>query len=419
MAGQFGGARSVLGPKHLIWCLMAFVLFWPGSSHANDERKAAKVISKFDRNGDGRLARDEWLKRDGSFDKIDRDGDGFLSAGDFIEHWAAKQSGTAGSQRGSASLPEHAAIPIIDAHSQVDCNVSEELVVGQLEKLGIARVLISIRGCKGRSSKDLEAGIVAWSMRHPDKISPLLSTKVDGWSFDPIPEKAGGVRAFLDRADRQEFVGMGEVLVQHAAHDHARLRYPELALPLGDRRIETAIDLARSRGWPVTLHLELNDNEAASAQTLAGLAALLRRHPETPFLLIHMGQATPDEAQALLQAHVNIHFLTTHADSFTAYLLDKKKGGGHSQTGWINLFEAGCDLHECPAAWNPQWRDLIVRFPDRFVLAFENVFPAHWEKPYEIRVGIWRRALALLPDDVAHALAHGNAERLWKLPAAR
>jgi hypothetical protein len=27
----------------------------------------------------------------------------------------------------------------------------------------------------------------------------------------------------------------------------------------------------------------------------------------------------------------------------------------------------------------------------------------------------WRKAMADLPDDVAHAIAHGNAERLWRI----
>ena len=34
------------------------------------------------------------------------------------------------------------------------------------------------------------------------------------------------------------------------------------------------------------------------------------------------------------------------------------------------------------------------------------------------QVDLWRKALGKLPDEVAHAVAHGNAERLWKLAPA-
>ncbi len=70
-------------------------------------------------------------------------------------------------------------IPLIDAHSQVDCFVSKELVMRQLEHLRISRVLISIRGCRGWTTDQLEGRTLDWSKEHPDRISALLSTKVD------------------------------------------------------------------------------------------------------------------------------------------------------------------------------------------------------------------------------------------------
>lgn len=306
-------------------------------------------------------------------------------------------------------------IPLIDAHSQVDCNVSKETVLRQLGELRITRVLVSIRGCKGWRTEDLESRSLQWARDYPDRISALLSTKVDGWSDNNVPTSA--ISAFKNRARNEGFVGMGEVLIQHAAHNNEQLIYPELSLSLDDQRVAAAVDVARVKGWPVILHIELNDNEVRSRQTLEDLNALLAGNPETSFLLIHMGQASADEARVLLEKHTNIHFLMSHSDDFAAHGLRKaRKKGGIAQTGWINLFQGNCNLSDCPSAWKPEWQELILRFPDRFVLAFENVFPNHWGKPYEIKVQIWRRALTMLPPDVAHAVAHRNAERLWKLP---
>lgn len=57
----------------------------------------------------------------------------------------------------------------------------------------------------------------------------------------------------------------------------------------------------------------------------------------------------------------------------------------------------------------------MIEHPGRFVLGLDNVFAEHWGRLYVAQVALWREALAELPDDAAHAIAHGNAERLWKL----
>ncbi|MBC8157835.1 MAG: hypothetical protein H8E94_00740 [Alphaproteobacteria bacterium] len=65
-----------------------------------------------------------------------------------------------------------------------------------------------------------------------------------------------------------------------------------------------------------------------------------------------------------------------------------------------------------------KWYKLVLANPTRFVLAFDNVFSFQWEDSFLPQVDVWRKALTTVPDDIAHAIAHGNAERLWKLPPA-
>ncbi len=67
----------------------------------------------------------------------------------------------------------------------------------------------------------------------------------------------------------------------------------------------------------------------------------------------------------------------------------------------------------------PAWKDLMTQNPDRFILAFDNVWPDHWGTYYLRQIALWRKALAARPHEAAHAIAHGNAERLWRLPPAR
>jgi len=53
--------------------------------------------------------------------------------------------------------------------------------------------------------------------------------------------------------------------------------------------------------------------------------------------------------------------------------------------------------------------------PERFVFALDNVWLQHWDAFYLEQIKQWRQALADVPPSVAHAVAHGNAERLWRL----
>ena len=82
-----------------------------------------------------------------------------------------------------------------------------------------------------------------------------------------------------------------------------------------------------------------------------------------------------------------------------------------SREPWVDQFDG-----ESLAA---EWKELYLRHPDRFILGFDNVWARHWRDWYVDQVALWRTALGELPDTVAHAVAHGNAERLWNLPPAR
>ena len=77
----------------------------------------------------------------------------------------------------------------------------------------------------------------------------------------------------------------------------------------------------------------------------------------------------------------------------------------------------GCAL--VGAEFAPEWRKLLLANPDRFVFAMDNVFSFYWKDMFLPQIEVWRKTLATVPDDVAHAVAHGNAERLWKLPPTK
>jgi hypothetical protein len=118
-----------------------------------------------------------------------------------------------------------------------------------------------------------------------------------------------------------------------------------------------------------------------------------------------MGQLRSDDVFRLIQAHPNIYFLTSRSDPLII------SSAGSARQGWVNMFR-GDSLGD-------DWKRLIVRYPDRFALAFDNVWPEYWSDLYVRRAQLWRRALSELPPLVAEAVAHANAERLWRMPPAR
>ena len=60
----------------------------------------------------------------------------------------------------------------------------------------------------------------------------------------------------------------------------------------------------------------------------------------------------------------------------------------------------------------PEWRKLFLRYPDRFMIGTGTYNNSYWYE-YRYTVGRIRKWLRELPKDVAHAIAHRNAARLF------
>jgi predicted TIM-barrel fold metal-dependent hydrolase len=130
---------------------------------------------------------------------------------------------------------------------------------------------------------------------------------------------------------------------------------------------------------------------------------MLEQYPEHPFVLTHMGQLKPNECRRLLENHKNIHFHTGWTNPTAVR---------SSNQPWVNLFK-GKRLAS-------DWRDLFIQYPERFIFALDNVFAKHWTTRFYMKqMECWEKALAELPVQVAHLIAHGNAERLWHIAPRR
>ena len=277
---------------------------------------------------------------------------------------------------------------LIDAHSQIDHFVDRSTIVPLMDKAGIRHVILSTRG------KVKPNEITAFAAKHPDRVTASVRTK--GRPYAQNKEKY--YKLLKKQMRMPGFGAMAELILWHAQKGN---KAPEWVIPPDAPQVQAALRGAVKKGWPFIIHIEFAASRDAQ-EFMNKMEAMLKEHPDHPFALIHMGQLKAKEATRLLARHKNLHFLTSHANPYITR---------SSSQPWTDLFDGGETL-------TPEWKALFIKYPDRFVLAFDNVWVNHWGDKYVKQAALWRKALKDLPHEVAHAVAHKNAERLWKLSMA-
>ncbi|MBL6932161.1 MAG: amidohydrolase family protein [Rhodospirillales bacterium] len=279
-------------------------------------------------------------------------------------------------------------LPIIDAHSQIDQFVDQSTMVSLLDKAGVSRVILTARG---RVSAEQIASL---ARNNPDRIVASVRTK----GIPYVNDMPGYYKLLNKQLAMPEFRAMAELILWHGAKGN---KVPKWVMKADSPPVQAALQAAYEKGWPAVLHYEFRAAGKESKDLMDELEGLLRARPAHPFVLTHMGQLNASEVRRLIASFANIYFIPAWSNSITKTL---------SRQPWVNLFN-GKQLAD-------DWKALIIGYPDRFILGFDNVFKEHWGDLYVRQVRLWRKALAELPDGVAHAVAHGNAERLWKLKAS-
>lgn len=277
-------------------------------------------------------------------------------------------------------------IPLIDAHSQMAGALDESVIIPLMDEAGVRRTILSARN--DRPPTD----VLNFAASHPDRITAAVRTKGKFFNYNK-PKYYTFMKKQLGNPGYQ---AMGEVLLYHAQKGK---KAPEISVYPDEAQATYALDVCLERGWPFIVHIEFKAARGKRAVFMEKLEAMLTAHPEHPFVLIHMGQLEAGEVKRLLAAHDNLHFMTSHCNPLSV------KGGGQP---WVNIFEG--------KSIKGEWRALMEAYPDRFILAFDNVWANFWGEFYLKQTRLWQKALSELPPDVAHAIAHVNAERLWDLP---
>ncbi len=376
------------------------VIFLAGLVAANPDAQAKdanQILGKMDQDGDGRISRDEWTANPRAFGKIDADGDGSLSLEELVGFFGGGSgNGAKKPQPARAPAPTSPASngiwhgPLIDVHSQVDESTDLNAIVALLDQAGVAKVMLSTRF--NQPSSD----ILDLAAKFPDRIIPAAKTKTKAF----MKGRGDWAGRFREELERHDYSAIAEIIMWHAAKKGVGAG--KATMDPGDPRVTMMIEASRQKGIPFIAHVEFGAMGWDKSGYLENLETFLAANRDVPIGMIHMGQLDSEDAQRLLPKHPNLFFITSHCNP-VAY--------SHNKQPWTRMIIG--------AEFAPEWRKLLLANPDRFVFAMDNVFSFHWKDMFLPQIEVWRKTLATVPDDVAHAVAHGNAERLWKLPPTK
>jgi hypothetical protein len=275
----------------------------------------------------------------------------------------------------------------IDAHSQADQNVVPlNKIISLMDSAGIRQTILSARGnLKGKT-------LLRLSKENPGRVTPAVRTK--GKPYDT------GSKKYYELLKKQiatkQYHAVAEILLYHARKGN---KAPEVIVFPDDKRVQIALNYAIENNWPFVVHIEFASLHGEKRKKfMRAFKQMLNRHPDHPFILTHMGQLNRNRCLRLIKNHKNVHFHTGWTNPAAIE--------GSNQP-WTNVFEGN---HLAP-----EWKNLFSQYPHRFIFALDNVFAEHWSNFYQKQMNYWKKGLAELPADVSHLIAHGNAERLWRI----
>ena len=260
---------------------------------------------------------------------------------------------------GVPGLGGAAELPIVDAHVHYSHDawsvVTPKEAVATLRTAGVKKALVSSSPNEGTQKLLAEA---------PDLIVPGLRPyrkrgELSTWMKDPE-----ALRYVEDQLPKQRWVSIGEFHINGA----------EVDLPI-PRRI---VELAKQHGLFLQAH---SDAEAVER--------IFKQDAGARVLWAHAGFAPVEKVREMMRKHKGL---------WADLALRSEVGSG----GRVN----------------PEWRQVFVEFPDRFMVGTDTWTPGRWQDivGHAASARAW---LADLPGDVAERIAWKNAEALFVVAPRR
>lgn len=319
-------------------------------------------------------------------------------------------------------------IPLVDTHSHLDHagslgNLEAALAaaLADMDRLGVRLSVLLPPPQVAELRVVYECDDLQFAARkHPGRIALVggggtLNPMIQSTAPDAVTEeKKQRFRALAEKALACGAKGFGEIAAHHISHGRMGAQHPYEWVPPDHPLLLLLADLAAERNLPIDLHLDLvpadmprperpgfnPSNPAVFKENQAGFERLLAHNRKARIVWAHAGTdplltRTPELQRELLARHPNLHMS-----------LRPGPGGPHPT---FALDPRG--------TLKPAWLALLRDFPDRFMLGSDQFHPpyaAARRTPAEGYDNL-RRLVEQLPPDLARAIAHENAERLYGL----
>jgi predicted TIM-barrel fold metal-dependent hydrolase len=279
---------------------------------------------------------------------------------------------------------------IVDVHFHPAPTWDVYALAKLFDELGVAAA--------GNGARESDALAAKFAEQHPDRFIPFAGNEPIRQFISREGERAWTLQstavvdylAQLEAALRDKrYKGIGEMVANstYSRSDKAA-KYPADS-PLM-RRLWA---LSSKYEVPLSVHLD------ATPDSLQQMERVLASDRSGTWIWAHTGWlpvANPSLLRRFLEAHPNLFCELSGRES-------------------IRRIYRG-DPIDNDRVLKPEWKVLLEDFPDRFVIG-TDVDPATMAA-YAEEIGYWRGILAQLSPATAAKLAHGNAERLLKLPPA-
>jgi hypothetical protein len=277
--------------------------------------------------------------------------------------------------------------------AQIESGMSSE-VSAALDESGVARMALFARLHRKRSG---ESDVLSLKRRFGQRL--VIGTPKP---FDQRGDlRDGFVEQTLSHLQDRHFQFVGEIMFAHADKSHGEQTFEgERYVAPDGRNVMRLLAALEGRNIPVMTHWEVY----AWDRDWPVFDQLYSHFPGVTFIWPHAGFASADQVRTVLSSHANV-----------TVTLSKNEGDQRALSSEEKAKALGGPLVDRCGRLLPEWRELLEKYPDRFMFATDAHKDFRWARYTEV-VKRWRLILGQLPEPVARSLAWGNAERIYGVP---
>lgn len=294
----------------------------------------------------------------------------------------------------------------------------------RMDQSGIHRIIIMpTPQVGGANVYDLEYHSFAKSA-YPDRVllgggGGSLNVMLQNTAPDEVTDKVRiAFRARAEQIVADGAVVFGEISLHHLslANSPGGSRHPYEWVSPDHPLLLLLADIAAENNIAIDVHLDLvpqdmklpnrrvfnPTNPALLKENMAAFNRLLAHNRDARFVWAHAGTDPLGTRNPRIQRQL----LSRNSNLYMSLRLQVGKGSRKP----VSALDADGKL-------KPQWRALLLEFPDRFVIGtdFKHTQGSNLRGSREESLQNYRAVLTQVPPQLAEAIAHGNAEKIYRL----